>query len=161
MERARDNLRHPRRIVDLGRPLGHRTEHRAIVEFLKGLALTHVAPDLTDKHHQRRRVLPRDVNARRGIGGARAARDEAHAGAAGDLADRFGHHASSALLPADGDVERAVVKGIKHGEVAFPRHTEHVAYAVQDQLVDQNFGGGAQVVLGAHRRLLGVQLAYE
>ncbi len=105
--------------------------------------------------------LARDVNAGRSIGGARTAGDEAHARAAGDLADRFRHHAGAALLPADSDVESAVVESVEHSEIALARHAEHVAHAVNKQLVDENFGGSAHVVLGAHGRLLGVESAYE
>ena len=101
------------------------------------------------------------MDAGRGVGGAWAAGNEAHPGAAGDLADRFRHHAGTTLLTAHGDVERAVAEGVEDGEIALARHTEHVLHAVHAQLVDQNLGGGAHVVLGAHSRLLGVQLAYE
>ncbi len=53
-EGARDELRNPPRIIDLGHPFRHRPEHLAIVDFLKRLALHHVAPDLTQqKDHGR------------------------------------------------------------------------------------------------------------
>ncbi len=155
VERARHDLRHARRIVDLGRPFGHRAEHRAIVEFLEGLALAHVARDLADEHDQRARILLRDVDAVRGIGGARAAGDEADAGPAGHLADRLRHHAGAGLLPADRDGKIAVMERIEHREIALARHAEHMLHAVDAQLVDQNLGGAAQIVLGAHRRLPG------
>ena len=89
---ARDDLRHARGIVDLGRPFRHRAEHGAIVEFLKGLALAGVARDLADEQHQRGRILARDMDAVGGVGGARAAGDEADARPAGHLADRLRHH---------------------------------------------------------------------
>ena len=134
-------------IVDLGRPFGHRAEHGAIVEFLKRLALAHVACDLADEHDDRRRILARDVNAGRSIGGAWPARDEADAGPAGRLADRLRHHRGAALLPAHGDGDVAVVEGVEHGEIALARHAEYVAHAVDAQLIDQNLGGGARIVL--------------
>ena len=62
--------------------------------------------DLADEHDHRRGILARDVDAGRGIGGARPARDEADAGAAGRLADRLGHHGGAALVPADGERDR-------------------------------------------------------
>ena len=93
-EGARHDLRNARRIVDLGRPFRHRAEHGAVIELLKRLALAHLAADLADEHDHRRGVLLGDVDAGRGIGGARPARDEAHAGPAGRLADRLRHQAA-------------------------------------------------------------------
>ena len=153
IESARDDFRYARRIVDLGRPLGHRAEHGAIVDFLKRLALAHVARHLADKHDERRRILPRDVNAGRSIGGAWPARDETDAGPAGRLADRLRHHRRAAFLAAHGDGKVAVVKGIEHGEITLARNAEYVAHAVDPQLIHQNLGGGANIVLPAHRHL--------
>ncbi len=154
VERARNDLRHPRRIVDFRRPFGHRAEHGAVVEFLERLALAHVARDLADEHDQRRRILMRDVDAMRRIGRARAAGDETHAGPACHFADRLGHHAGAALLPANGDGEIAVMESVEHRQVALARHAEHVTHAVNLQLIDQDLGGGPHVVLDAHRVLL-------
>ena len=154
VEGARDDFRHAGRIVDLRRPFGHRAKHGAVVEFLKSLALAHVARYLADEHHQRRRILTRDVDAGRGVGGAGPAGDETHARTAGRLAHRLRHHRGAALLPAHGDGEIAVVERIEHREIALARHAEHVAHAVDAQLIDQNLGGGASVVLTAHRCLL-------
>ena len=92
VEGARDHFRDARGVIDFGRPFGDRAEHRAVIEFLERLALAHLPPDLPDEHDHRRGILARDVDAGRGIGGARPARDEADAGAAGRLADRFRHH---------------------------------------------------------------------
>ena len=100
-------------------------------------------------------ILARDVDARRGIGGARPAGDETDAGPAGDLADRLRHHGGAALLAADRDGEVGVVEGVEHRQIALARHAEDVAHAVDAQLIDQNLGGGAHIVLGAHGRLLG------
>ena len=98
------------------------------------------------------------MNAVRGIGGARTAGDEADAGAAGHLADRLRHHAGAGFLPADRDGEIAVVECVEHREIALARHAEHVLHAVNAQLIDQNLGGGAHIVLGAHSSLPGVAL---
>ena len=55
-----------------------------------------------------------------------------------------------AFLAADGDGEIAVMERVEHGEIALARHAKDVAHAVDAQLIDQNLGGGAQIVLGAH-----------
>ena len=94
--------------------------------------------------------LLRDVDARRRIGGAGTAGDETDAGPAGRLADGFRHHRRAALVAAHGDFDVAVVKRIEHGEIALAGHAEGVADTVDDQLVDQHLGGGAQIVLGFH-----------
>ncbi len=138
------------RIVDLGRPFRHRAEHGAVVELLECLALAHLARDLADEHDERRGVLLGDVDAGRGIGGARPAGAEHHARPAGDLADRLRHHGGAALLPADREIDRPVVEGVERGEIALARHAEYVLHAVHDELVDQNFAAGAGAVIGAH-----------
>ena len=151
VEGARDQFRNARGIVDLGRPFGDRAEHRAVVEFLERLALAHMAPDLADEHDHRRGILARDVDAGRGVGGARPARDEADAGAAGGLADRLGHHGGAALVPADGERDFAIVKRVERGQIALARHAEHVAHPVDRQLIDQDFAAGPRAVIAAHR----------
>ena len=45
---------------------------------------------------------------------------------------------------------------IEHGEIALAGNAEGVADTVDDQLVDQHFGGGAQIVLGFHVCLSGM-----
>ncbi len=87
------------------------------------------------------------------IGGAGAAGDEADAGPAGHLADRLGHHRGAGLLPADRDGDIAVMKRVEHREIALAGHAKDMLHAVDAQLIDQNLGGAAQIVLGAHRRL--------
>ena len=149
VEGARDDLGDARRIVDLGRPLRHRAEHRAVVELLERLALAHLARDLADEHDQRRGILPGDVDAGRGVGGARAAGDEDDARPAGDLADGLRHHRRAALLAADGELDRPVVERVERREIAFARHAEHVLHAVDEQLIDQDFAAGAGAVIGA------------
>ena len=155
VEGARDQLGDARGIVDLGRPFGDRAEHRAVVELLERLALAHVARDLADEQDHRRRILARDVQARRRIGGARPAGDEADAGPPGRLADGLRHHRGAALLPADRDRDRAVVEGVERRDIALARHAEHVAHAVDDELIDQHFAAGPGAVIGAHHCFLG------
>jgi hypothetical protein len=57
----------------------------------------------------------------------------------------------------DGDI--AVMERIEHGEIALAGNAEGVADTVDDQLVDQHFGGGAQIVLGFHVSFSGMALA--
>ena len=59
-------------------------------------------------------------------------------------------------MAAHGDGDIAVVKRIEHGEIALAGHAEGVADTVDDQLVDQHLGGGAQIVLGFHVRFPGI-----
>ena len=148
VEGARHEFGNARRIVDLGRPFGDAAEHRAVIEFLERLALAHVAADLADEHDHRRGILARDVNAGRGIGGARPARDEADAGPAGRLADRFRHHRRGAFVPADGERDIGmIVKGVERGQIAFARHAEDMAHAMDRQLIDEDFAAGAGAVV--------------
>ena len=163
VEGPRHQLGDAGRIVDLGRPLGDRAEHRAVVELLERLALAHFTRDLADEQDHRRRILARDVQAGRRIGGARPAGDEADAGPAGRLADRFRHDRGAALLPADRDRDVAVVEGVERRDIALARHAEHVMHAVDDELVDQDLAGGPGAVIGAHdktprQRLIGQNL---
>ena len=53
-EGAVDVFRHPRRIVDLGRPLGQLAHHPAEVDLLEGLAFRHAARHLADEDDHRR-----------------------------------------------------------------------------------------------------------
>jgi hypothetical protein len=150
VEGARDQLGDAGRIVDLGRPFGDRAEHRAVIELLEGLALAHVARDLPDEQDHRGRILARDMQARRRIGGTRAAGDEADAGRPGGLADRLRHHGGTAFLPADRHGDRGVMQRVERRDVALARHAKHMAHAVQHELVDQHLGGGSGAVIGAH-----------
>ena len=99
--------------------------------------------DLADEQDQRRRILHRDVDAGRGVGRARAARDEADAGPAGELAVGLRHHRRAALLAADRDGDRGVVQRVEHGEIALARHAEDVLDAVRRELVDEDLAAGA------------------
>jgi hypothetical protein len=53
-------------------------------------------------------------------------------------------------VAAHGDGDVAVVERIEHGEIALAGHAKGMADPLDDQLVDQHFGGGAQIVLGFH-----------
>ena len=63
-ERARDDFRDARGVVDLDHPLGQRAERRAVIEFLERFAVAHAALDLADEQDHRRRILHRDVQPR-------------------------------------------------------------------------------------------------
>ena len=39
---------------------------------------------------------------------------------------RGGRHGGPALLPADRQIDRPIVEGVKRSEIAFPRHAKHV-----------------------------------
>ena len=72
------------------------------------------------------------------------------------LPTAFRHHRGAALLPADGERDVAVVEGVERGEIAFARHAEHVAHAMDRQLIDQDFAAGPRAVIAAHRPVLRV-----
>ena len=79
------------------------------------------------------------------------ARHKTNAGAAGRLADRFRHHGGGAFVAADGELDLAVEKSVERGQIAFARHAECVAHAMDRQLVDQDFAAGPRAVIAAHR----------
>jgi len=67
-------------VVDLGRPLGDRSEHRAVVESWKAFALAHLTPDLADEQdHRASKSWRRDVQPADALV-ARARGNEADAG---------------------------------------------------------------------------------
>ena len=90
------------------------------------------------------------MDAGRGIGGAGPTSDEADAGPARGLADRFGHDRGAAFMPADRERDIAVVEGIERGQIAFPGNAEGVAHAVDDQLVHEDFAAAPHIVFCAH-----------
>ena len=53
-------------------------------------------------------------------------------------------------MPADSDGDIAVMKGIEGRDVALARHAEYVAHAVDEELIDKDFGGRPGPVIGAH-----------
>ena len=91
-------------------PFRHRAEEGAIVHLLERVAVAEGALDLADEQQHRRRIVSRDMHARRSVGRAGAARDEADARAPGRLAHRFGHHRRARLVAADGDRHIAVAQ---------------------------------------------------
>jgi len=124
--------------VDARHPFRHLAEHAAVIDFLECFALDDLAADLADEQDQRRRILERGVDADRGVGRAGAARDEADAGAAGQLAIGFGHVGGAAFLAADHELDRIlrVVERVEHGEIAFTGDAERDVRAVDFERVD-------------------------
>ena len=143
VEGARDQFGHTGRVVNLHHPLGHGTEHRAVVQLLKRLAPHGVAGHLAHEQDHGRRILVRDVNARRGIGGTGPARHKADAGLARELALRLGHHGRAAFLATHGHADVGIVQRIEHGQVAFAGHAEELLHTMGDELLDQNLAAGA------------------
>ena len=127
-------------LVDLRHPLADLRQEAAVVDLLERLAVDHLAADLADQHHHRRRVLERDVQPRRPVRRAGRARDEADAGAARELAVGLRHHRGSALLPRRDEADRAVraVQRVEHREVALAGDAEHEVDALRAQAVDQH-----------------------
>jgi hypothetical protein len=129
-------------VVDALHPLGHAlgagAEEAVVLEFLEGLAIALVAGDVAHEQHHRRGVLIRGVHADRSVGRARAARDEAHAGAAFDLAGGFRHEGRAAFLPVDheADLLAVLVEAVEHGEVALAGNAEGVGDALRHQALD-------------------------
>jgi hypothetical protein len=142
-EGARQVFRDALGTVDLRHPFGHLPEHPPVVDLLEGLAVEEVAPDLADEEDHRGRILQGDMEAGAGIGGAGAAGHHADAGAARQLAVRFGHHGGAALLPADDrlDLATTVIERIEHGEIAFARHAEDAVGSVGRQAGHKGLGG--------------------
>ena len=153
MEGARDQLGNALDLVDLGDPFGLGAEHGAVIHFLEGLALAHAALDLAHEEDQRRGVLLGDMHAGQRVRCARAARDHADAGFAGQLAVRVGHHRGAAFLAADRDLDVGVVQAVQHRQVAFARHAENVFDALGDQLVYQDVTAETGCLLG-HRGIV-------
>jgi hypothetical protein len=118
-------------------------KHLPVVDLLEGLAVTLVASHLADDQHHRRGVLERGVQPDAGVGGARPARDHAHARPAAELALGFGHEGRPTLLPAgdEADAFAVLVEAVQYGEVALARHTEHGVDALGDQCFDQQVAG--------------------
>ena len=73
-----------------------------------------------------------------------AARDEADARPAGELAVGVGHEGGAAFLAVDDQADAArVVQRVEHREVALAGNAERVVDAVDQQLVDENAAAGA------------------
>ena len=119
--------------------LAMRAEHLLVVDLLERLAPAMPARHLADQQHERRGVLHRGVHAGRGVRRARAARDHADAGPAGQLAVGIGGVGGRRLVAA-GDHAQPVavrVEAVEQREVALARHAERELDAVQRELVGE------------------------
>ena len=123
--------------------LGDVAEHFAIVLFLQRQAAEILALHLADQHHHRRRVVVGRVQRHHGVGQARAAGDDADAGAVAQPAVGDGHEAGPALMPAD-DHADGVAFGQHAGQadVAFAGDAEDLVDVVGFQTVRQQAGDG-------------------
>ena len=83
------------------------------------------------------------MHADRGVGGARAARDEADARLARHLAVGVGHEGGAALLAVDDEADVGVVQRVEHVQIAFAGYAESGVDAVDLQGVDQDLAAGA------------------
>ena len=138
-------LRDAARVVHLRDPFGELAEHAPVVDLLECLAIEDVAAGLSDEEQERRRVLEGGVDAHRGVGRARASRDEGDAGAAGELSVGIRHVRGAAFVPADDDADLflRVVEGVEKTEVAFARDAEDVVGALGDEGPGQDLAAGA------------------
>ncbi len=130
---------------DLGDPFRQRRVHPAVVHFLEALAVDGIAADLADEQDHGRGVFTGGVHADGCVGGAGAARDEADAGLARQLAVRLGHIGRAALLAADNGFHRVAprVQGVDAGQEALAGHHENPAHAKGLQLRNQGFAAAA------------------
>ena len=140
---ARHDFRDARGVVDFGRPFGDGAEHRAVIEFLERLAVAHVrAPTwptntIIGVESWRAIWMPAEALVAPGprvtkqMPGRPVALPTASAMMAAPLSCR--QTVSVMLL---------IVKRIERRQIAFARHAEHMAHAVDRQLVDQDFAAG-------------------
>ena len=138
-ESAVEELGDPRRVLDLGDPLGHAAEHPAVVDLLEGVTLAAAPVDLADEQDHGHAVLLRDVDPGAGVGGAGSAGDHGDARPAGELAPGGRHHRRTTFLAADDEADlRGVVQRVENLEVALARDAEHGRHTERPQLVHQN-----------------------
>ena len=85
------------------------------------------------------------MNARRGIGCAGTARDEANARLSCQLAIDIRHHRRAAFLAADNCLNAAVDKGIQHRQIAFAGHTIEPVATIGFERIDNQLAAGFQI----------------
>src|SRR5204863_7440005 len=85
-----------------------------------------------------------------GVGRAGTARDETDAGSSSRLATRLRHDCGATFMAAYRDRDIAIVQRVERGDVALTGHAEDVARAMNDELIDQNLGGGPAAVIAVH-----------
>ena len=159
MEGAAHIFRDALGVGDLLDPFHHAAEHGAKIDLLQRFAAARATRHLAHQDDERCRILHRDMDAGAGIGGARAAGDQAEAGLAGELAIGLGHHRGAALLAADDEANRiGVVQRVEKRQIALARHAKRSIGAVQLELVDQDLRGGTGCQGPASRKLRVIDL---
>ena len=143
LERARHVFGDALGAVDLRDPLRHLAVHAAVVDFLERFAVHEVGADLADEQDHRRGILVRGVHADGGVGRPGAARDEADAGLARQLAVGLGHERGAAFLAVDDEADVRVVQRVQHVEIAFAGHAEGGVHAVDLERIDQDLAAAA------------------
>jgi hypothetical protein len=138
-------------LVDLRHPFGERAVHLPVVDFLEGLAIDHVAPDLADQQDHRRRILEGDMDARGRVGGAGPAGHHGDAGTPGQLAVGIRHHGRPALLTAGDETDVAVDQRVQQRQIALPRHAESHLDPMGRQRVRHQLPAGPQLRPVTHR----------
>ena len=138
MEGARNDFGNTLNLIDFSDPLRLGTENSTVIHFLEGFTFAHAAFNLAHEQDHGGGILIGDVHAGVGIGGTRATCDHADARLAREFAVRIGHHGRPAFLAANSDLDIGIVQTVEHGQVTFARHTEHVFYAVSNQLINKD-----------------------
>jgi hypothetical protein len=153
--RSGNNFRNSCWIVYFHGPFGDGAEKSRIVDFLERLAALHVGADLAHEEDHGRGILPRRMDANRGVRRAGASGDEAEAGLAGELAVGFGHEGRAAFVAGAHETEaRGVMHGVEKREIAFARHAEAASRAEGEQAVHQDLAAGSRVRHGPSRGAL-------
>ena len=157
-----EDVRRPRRIVDLPGPRRQPADAPHEVRLLERLPTEVGALDLADDRDDRHGVLSRCVDADRGVRRADRARDEDHLGSAGQLRERFRHERGAALVTGhdDADAGRPEVVEERQEALARDRETDADAERVQPaRYLGRNGRGfgrrlGHRLGLGRGRTLL-------
>ena len=122
-------------VIHLGHPFGQPAEEGAVVHLLKGVAVAMGTWDLAHEQHHRGGIVARHVNPGTGIGGTGAAGDEGHAGPAGQLARRLGHHRRTTFVAAYDILDARAVQPVEHRQKALSGNREHPRDPMRLQLL--------------------------
>ncbi len=125
--------------INLGRPFRQRRKHLAIIHFLEGFPIHHVAANLTDKQNHGRGILIGDMHPGRGVCRAGATGDETDAGLPRQFSMGIGHHRRTAFLAAYNRLNfRHVIQTIQDRQIAFPRDQKNPSASLRPQLIGQD-----------------------
>ena len=140
MKRVTHVLRYAIGAIDLCHPLRHLPEHAAIVDFLEGFALDHIAADLADEQNHRRRILKGGVHADRRIAGPRPAGDKADARLAGHLAVRVCHVGGTAFVTTHNQLHGVApqIQAVQCRKKTFAGHAKDRIDAMADERVNED-----------------------